>query len=177
MNDQNTRIEIDPETGEIKTVVEDSPEVTAEKQIWGKNPARTQAIRDLMFDELTKYINEQNIPEDKKWEMVFIMAVNSTIDLMLDSAPTDLALDMTYCFDHMIGMALANKKYNVDILEEAKKAMQTVDPEQFETDEQYLEELQAFEEHWWDMGQPALGMRSPNDAIFETLSKYGLNEE
>ena len=95
---------------------------------------------------------------------------------MLDSATTELALDMTYCFDNMVGMALANKKYNVDILEEAKKAMQTVDPENFETDEQYLEELQAFEEHWWDMGQPALGMRSPNDAIYETLRKYGLND-
>lgn len=176
MEEQKTRVEIDPITGEVNTILEEPEEVTAEKQIWGKNPARTQAIRDLMFDELIKHIDQQNIPEEKRLEMVFLMAVNSTIDLMLDSATTELALDMTYCFDNMVGMALANKKYNVDILEEAKKAMQTVDPEKFETDEQYLEELQAFEEHWWDMGQPALGMRSPNDAIYETLRKYGLND-
>ncbi len=175
--EQKTHVDIDPLTGEVKTVVEETEEQIAEKQLWGKNPARAQALRDLLFDNLVEHINSQDVPEDKKWEMTFIMAVNSAIDLMLDSAPFDISMDMSYCFDNMIGMALANKKYGVNILEEAKNAMQTVDPEKFESEEQYLEELQAFEEHWWEMSQPALGMRSPNDAIYETLSKYGLNEE
>ena len=50
MEEQKTRVEIDPITGEVNTILEEPEEVTAEKQIWGKNPARTQAIRDLMFD-------------------------------------------------------------------------------------------------------------------------------
>lgn len=175
--EQKTKVEIDPLTGEITETPQESEEQIAEKQLWGKNPARAQAMRDLMFDALSEHIQEQKVPEDKKWEMMFIMAVNSALDLILDSTPTDMAMETSYCFDNMIGMALANKKWEVDIMKEARKAMESVDASQFDNDEDYVKELQAFEERWWDMGQPALGMRSPNDAIYEILGKYGLNEE
>ena len=173
----NIRIDVDPDTGEITRTVEPSDAEMAEKQLWGKNHARAQAMRDLMFNELSEHINSQNIPDDKKWEMMFIMAVNSTLDLVFDSPTTDIAMDTSYCFDNMVGLALANKKYQVDIISEAHKAMESVDRSQFPDDESYIKAVQEFEEQWWDMGQPALGMRSPNDAIYETLGKYGLNEE
>ena len=67
--------------------------------------------------------------------------------------------------------------YNVDIIKEARKALETVDRDKFSSDEEYEKAVHEFEEQWWDMGQPALGMRSPNDAIYETLGKYRLNEE
>lgn len=175
--ERKTKVEIDPLTGEIQEIVEESEEQIAEKQLWGKNPARAQAMRDLMFDALSEHIQGQNVPDDKKWEMMFIMAVNSALDLILDSTTTDVAMETSYCFDNLIGMALANKKWEVDIMKEARKAMETVDASKFDNDEDYIKELQAFEEHWWEMGQPALGMRSPNDAIYEMLGKYGLNSE
>ncbi len=177
MEEQKTHIEIDPVTGEVTTVVDESPEQIAEKQLWGKNPGRAHALRDILFDELMSHMDDENIPPEKRWEMTFMMAVNSTIDLILDSLPTDTAMDVSYCFDNMLGLALANKKYDVNILAEAKKAMESVDPKDFPDEDMYVKGLQEFEERWWDMGQPALGMRSPNDAIYEALSKYGLNEE
>lgn len=178
MSDEpNIRIDVDPVTGEITRTVEPSDEEMAEKQLWGKNHARAQAMRDLMFNELSEHIKSQNIPDDKKWEMMFMMAVNSTLDLVFDSPTTDIAMETSYCFDNMVGLALANKKYQVDIISEAHKAMETVDRSKFPDDESYAKAVQEFEEQWWDMGQPALGMRSPNDAIYETLGKYGLNEE
>ena len=151
-DEQNIRVDVDPITGEITREIEPTEEESAEKQLWGKNPARAQAMRDLMFNELTEHIESQDIPDDKKWEMMFIMAVNSTLDLLFDSPTTDVAMETSYCFDNMLGLALANKKY-------------------------YVNAVQEFEVQWWDMGQPALGMRSPNDAIYETLGKYRLNEE
>jgi len=178
MSDEpNIHIDVDPVTGEITRTVEPSDEEMAEKQLWGKNHARAQAMRDLMFNELSEHIKSQNIPDDKKWEMMFMMAVNSTLDLVFDSPTTDIAMETSYCFDNMVGLALANKKYQVDIISEAHKAMETVDRSKFPDDESYVKAVQEFEEQWWDMGQPALGMRSPNDAIYETLGKYGLNEE
>ncbi|MBR5999141.1 MAG: hypothetical protein IK043_01710 [Candidatus Methanomethylophilaceae archaeon] len=178
MSDEpNFKIDVDPVTGEITRTIEPTEEEMAEKQLWGKNYARAQAMRDLMFADLSEHINSQDIPDDKKWEMMFMMAVNSTLDVVFDSPTTDIAMETSYCFDNMLGLALANKKYGVDIIAEAKKAIETVDRERFSSDEEWEEEVHQFEEQWWDMGQPALGMRSPNDAIYETLSKYNLNEE
>ena len=176
-DEQNIRVNVDPVTGEITRELEPTDEESAEKQLWGKNPARAQAMRDLMFNELSEHIKSQDMPEDRKWEMMFIMAVNSTLDLLFDSPTTDIAMETSYCFDNMVGLALANKKYNVDIIKEARKALETVDRDKFSSDEEYEQAVHEFEEQWWDMGQPALGMRSPNDAIYETLGKYKLNEE
>ncbi|MBR2394200.1 MAG: hypothetical protein IKC93_04580 [Candidatus Methanomethylophilaceae archaeon] len=177
MEEQKLKTRIDPITGEIITELEESPEVIAEKQLFKKNPARAQALRDLMFDSLQAHIDGMNVPAEKRDEMMFILIANSVMDLIFDAPTTDIAMESSYCFDEMLGMALANKKFEVDIIAEAKKAVESVKREDFPSDEAYLEGLQAFEERWWDMGQPALGMRSPNDAIYEMLGKYKLNEE
>ena len=177
MEDQNVKVRIDPITGEIITEIEDSPEVVAEKQLFMKNPARAQALRDLMYDSLKKHLDDQKIPAERREEMMFILIANSVMDLLFDAPTTDIAMESSYCFDEMLGMALANKKYEVDIIAEAKKAVESVKREDFGSDEEYMEGMREFEERWWDMGQPALGMRSPNDAIYEMLGKYKLNEE
>ena len=177
MEEQKFKTRIDPLTGEIINEVEDSPAVIAEKQLFRKNPARAQALRDLMYDSLKEHIDAQGVPEDRREEMMFIMIANSVLDLVFDASTTNIAMESSFCFDEMLGMALANKRYEVDIIAEAKKAVGTVKREDFPDDESYIAEVQAFEERWWDMGQPALGMRSPNDAIYEMLGKYKLNEE
>ena len=175
--EDNSHVEIDPCTGEINTIFDEPEEISTENQLWGKNPGRTHALRDTIFDELMEHMEADNVPDDKKWEMTFLMAVNSTLDLVMDSLPEDMAMDLSYCFDNFLGLALANKRYDVNILGEAKKAMETVDPKEFDNEEMFARGLEEFEEKWWNMGQPALGMRSPNDAIYESLSKYGLNKE
>ena len=111
MEEQKFKTRIDPLTGEIINEVEDSPAVIAEKQLFRKNPARAQALRDLMYDSLKEHIDAQGVPEDRREEMMFIMIANSVLDLVFDASTTNIAMESSFCFDEMLGMALANKRY------------------------------------------------------------------
>ena len=106
--------------------------------------------------------------------------------LMREGLPTSLPAAMVDADDTpttrklcrvIDAMELTGIRYKYRTFSEAHKAMETVDRSKFPDDESYAKAVQEFEEQWWDMGQPALGMRSPNDAIYETLGKYRLNEE
>jgi len=173
---QETRAEINPETGEIGTVFNDDVMV-AGKQLWEKNPRRTMAMRDLWFDGLTQSIEEDDsiTPEGKK-EMAFMMATNSVLDVIMEAVPEDLAMELSFCLDSTLGLAIVNKNHNVDLMEEYYKAVGLLKREDYNSDDEFERALDALEEHWWSIGQPALKMRSANDSIIEALAKYGLNE-
>lgn len=174
--EEEPKLKIDPNSGLIEEVLEDDGEVDTEKQLWGKNPKRTQALKDLWYTDLEAIVNEDKGPAEAKKELAFMMTSNSVIDLIMDCLPTDLALEVSYSLDHTIALALANKKYDVDIMEEEKKALEIVKRDDYDTDDDYIRALQDIEEHWWTIGQPGLEMRSANEAIIEMLAKYGLNE-
>jgi DNA-binding MarR family transcriptional regulator len=76
--------------------------------------------------------------------------------------------------DMFIALALTNLRYKVDLLGEQQKALQTIDREKCQDDEEYLRVLSDAEDAWWDIPQPLLDKRTPKDAIRETLRKYGL---
>ena len=71
---------------------------------------------------------------------------------------------------------MVNKNNNVDLMEEYYKATGLLKREDYNSDDEFDRALEALEEHWWSIGQPALNMRSANDSIIEALAKYGLNE-
>ncbi|NLN72294.1 MAG: hypothetical protein GX137_05860 [Thermoplasmatales archaeon] len=173
---QETRAEIDPDTGEINTVFNDDVMV-AEKQLWEKNPKRTMVMRDLWYNDLIRSIEEDDgiTPEGRK-EMAFMMATNSVLDMIMESVPEDLAMELSFCLDSTLGLAVVNKNNNVDLMEEYYKATGLLKREDYNSDDEFDRALEALEEHWWSIGQPALNMRSANDSIIEALAKYGLNE-
>ena len=149
--------------------------IPLESQLWGKNPKRTEALRDHWFKDMIEFADENNVPEEARKELVFSMTANSILDMMMESLPEDLALELSYCFDHMIGVVVANQRYGVDLLDAAYKSLEKVKREDFDTDEAFEKAIEEREEKWWTVGKQQLSGRSPNDVIAEALSRYGLN--
>ena len=172
----DTRVEINPETGEISTVFNDE-EMVAQKQLWEKNPKRTMAMRDLWYVDMIQSVDEdESMSPEGKREMAFMMATNSVLDIVMDALPEDLAMELSFCLDSTLGLAIVNKTNKVDLMDEYYKALEVLKREDYESDDEFDRAVEALEEHWWSIGQPALKMRSANDSIIEALAKYGLNE-
>lgn len=170
------KIKVDPNSGLIEQVFEDDKKVDPEKQLWKKNANRTHALRDLWFDDLLNSLEENKTPPEAQKEVAFMMTSNSILDFIMDSVPTEVALELSYALDHMLGMSLVNKKYNVDLVAEEDKAMSIVKREDYDSDDDFHRAMEDLQQHWWTLGQVKLDMRSPDDAIYETMKKYGLNE-
>ncbi len=169
-----TKVKVDPDSGLVETVFEDP--IDLDKQLFGKNHQRSQALRDLWFEDLQKHMETVKGDDDVKKEVSFMMIVNNVIDLMMGCVPDDLALELSYALDNTIALSLVNKKYDCDLIEEERKAISIVKREDYDTDDDFARALEAIEDHWWSIGQPQLEMRSASDAIIEMLRKYGLND-
>jgi hypothetical protein len=170
------KVKVDPDTGLIEQVFEEDEKVDLEKQLWDKNPRRSQALLDLWYDELHNAVEKETDSEDGKKHLAFLMTANSVIDMIMECIPEDMALELSYALDHTIALALVNKKYDCDLLEEEKKAVAIVKREDYQTDDDYARAVEAIDDHWWSISQPQLDMRNANDAILEMLAKYKLNE-
>ena len=155
---------------------EESEEEMENKQIYGKTPGRVSALNDLWYGEMISEIDGMDIPEEAKRKMIFSMTANGVLDMISDSVQIDSGLEVTFSFDMFLGVSLTNKRFKVDLFKEHHQALMTVKREEFPDDDAYEMALEEFEERWWDIPQPLLDKRTPNDAIRETLSKYGLTE-
>lgn len=153
-----------------------SQEEMTQKQLYEKNPNRVTALGELWYNELIQEIESIDAPEEAKRQMIFSMTANSILDMMSDANPVELGLDITFYFDIFLGVSLTNKRFKVDLFKEHQKALLSVKREDFPDEESYENGVMEFEENWWDIPQPLLDKRTPNDAIRETLSKYGLTE-
>jgi len=153
-----------------------SDEEFADKQLYGKTPGRVAALGDLTYDAMIKTIDDMGLPEEAKRKMIFTMTANSVLDLIFDASPIDLGLEASFCFDMFVGASLTNKKFKVDLFKELEQALFDIKREDFPDNDAYEMALEEFEEKWWEIPQPLLEKRTPNDAIIETLSKYGLTE-
>jgi len=162
--------------GTINDVFDGTPEIPAEEQIWGKNPKRTQLLRDLWFKSVMEQLDEEkDMPDEAKKELLFMMAVHSTLDMVFESLPDEESLDLSYCIDHMMALAAVNQRYGVDLLETNYEVVSKIDGNSYATQEEFEAAVAEKEEKWWTIGKQQLGGRSPSDAIAEVLSKYGLN--
>ncbi|MCL2143006.1 MAG: hypothetical protein FWH44_01945 [Methanomassiliicoccaceae archaeon] len=161
----------------INDVFDDVPEITLEEQLWGKNPKRTQVLRDIWFDHIKEQLDEEkDMPEEAKRELLFMMTANSVLDIVMESLPDEVSLELSYCLDHMMGVAAVNKRYGIDLLEANYDAVSKIDREDYGSDDEFEKAVIEKEEKWWTTGKQLLGGRSPNDAVAEVLSRYGLNK-
>ncbi len=167
---------IDPNSGLFSAGEEKSEEELLYEQLFGKNPNRVSAMKELWYNELLESIDMEEIPEDAKRELVFKMTANAVLDMVMECTTPDLTEELSYAFDSYVGVALTNKKFGVDLFKEQQKALLSVDPKNFADDEEYERALRSFEEEWWSIPQPRLNKRNPNDAIIENLKRYGLFE-
>lgn len=143
--------------------------------VFGKTPERVEAMTALYYQELIKQVEQMNLPdEEAKMMAVFKLATGSTIDMMADSQNAEDAPDMMNSFDMFLAVALTNKKYGINLFAEQEKALQSIDRSKFNSDEEYAEALSRAEDVWWEIAQPLLNGRNPNDAVRETMAEYGL---
>ena len=168
------RLEVDPNTGLVEQVFDEPLDL--EKQLFTKNHNRSQALKDLWYEDLQKSLEKMKGSDDAKKEMTFMMVVNNVLDLMMGCVPDELALELSYALDNTIALSLVNRKYDCDLIDEERKAIEIVKREDYDTDDDFARALEAIEDHWWSIGQPQLDMRSASDAIIEMLRKYGLND-
>lgn len=78
--------------------------------------------------------------------------------------------------DSFIGLNLVNHRFKVDLVNAVMEELQKVQQDPGESDENFEKRLTAMEEGWWEIPQPILNGRNPNDAIREEMGKYGLNQ-
>lgn len=145
-------------------------------QLFGKNPNRTSALSDLFSREMMETIDEDpDLPEEAKRQLVFKMTANSVLDVVMECLAPDVAEEVAACLDSYIGMCIVNKRRQVDLLAELRKALLTVKQEDGESDEDFDRRLSDMEEAWWSIPQPLLDGRNPDDAIREEMRRYGLD--
>lgn len=157
---------------------DDNEEATQEEildYVFGKNANRVEAVTDLWYADLKKKIDEMDLPDDAaKMQAVFKLTAGSLLDMVADAQDPQIAPEVMNAFDLILAIGLVNKRYNVNLLAEQQKALEAIDPDKFQDEKEYAEALSRAEDVWWEIAQPLLDMRNPNDAIRETLAKYGL---
>ena len=159
----------------------DEPEQSEEeaylKETFGKNPNRTSVMSDLFLAEMIATVDEEaDLPEEAKRQLIFKMTANSVLDIVMECLSPETAVEVTSCLDGYLGMSLVNKKNQVDIMGELRKAILTVKQETGESDEDFERRLSDMEDAWWSIPQPLLNGRTPDDAIREEMRRYGLDE-
>lgn len=159
----------------------DEPEMSEEeaflKETFGKNPNRTSALSDLFCAEMLATIDEDpELPEEARRQLIFKMTANSVLDVIVESLAPETAEEVTSCLDGFLGMSLVNKKNQVDIMAELRKAVLSVKQDTGESDEDFERRLSDMEDAWWSIPQPLLNGRTPDDAIREEMRRYGLDE-
>lgn len=156
---------------------QETPEEAFMKETFGKNPNRTSAISDIFCDALIETVMEDSeLPEEARRKLIFKMTANSVLDLVVQSLSPEVAEEVVGCVDGFLGMSLVNKKNQVDLLGELRKAILTVRQNDGESDEDFERRLSDMEDAWWSIPQPLLNGRNPNDAIIEEMKRYGLSE-
>lgn len=145
--------------------------------VYGKIPNRVSAMSELWSDNLFKQIESMELPNDEaKIKTTFNLTASAALGMFTDALDPESAPEIVADLDLFIGIALTNKRYGVNLMREQHKFLQEIPREKFKDDEEYVRALSDFEDEWWDKSQPALDMRTPADAIRETLKLYGLND-
>ena len=78
--------------------------------------------------------------------------------------------------DSFLGMNLVNQRFGVNLVDAVMEELSKVEQKDGESDDEFETRLMAMEEGWWEIPQPILNGRNPNDAIREEMRKYGLNQ-
>ncbi|AGN26639.1 hypothetical protein [Candidatus Methanomassiliicoccus intestinalis] len=141
----------------------------AEEVIFGKNQNRSHAIKDLWFEDMTKYLKECDSPEESKPELMFLSLSNALLDMFFDIVPREFAIASANNMSQFLTTLLINKEYNIDVME---KYME--DYNKTIGDSEDADEIETFDENWWNEKREYLNGKTMNDAITEMSEKYGL---
>ena len=141
----------------------------AEDVIFGKNQNRSRVLRELWFDDINKYLQEVDSPEESKPELLFLSLSNALLDMFFDIVPREVAIASANNMSRFLATLLINKEYGVDTME---KYM--TDYAKSVGDTQDLELIEKFEDEWWNEKKDYLNGKTMNEVMDETIEKSGL---
>jgi hypothetical protein len=146
----------------------------AEKIIFEKNHERTVALGDLWLSLMNEKVMESDAPLEKKLEIMFVMATNSLLDIIMGSQPSEVALLVAKNLDEYLRIALVNRKYGTDLMKVFQDEFFEEYGSEFETEDELDCVLETFETNWWNTKREELENKSPNRAVKEITEEYNL---
>lgn len=161
--------------GEPET--EKNPDELLQEYSFGKNPNRAVALETLFGDRLiNETLADEKLPVEGKMNFVFKATAHGVLDMIMECLQPEYREEVAVSLDSFIGMNLVNQKFKVDLVDAVMEELNKVEQQDGESDDQFEQRLMGMEENWWDIPQPILNGRTPNDAIREEMNKYGLNQ-
>ncbi len=149
-------------------------DAVAEEILFGKNPSRAYALRDVWYDSLQEVISQEVVPEESGKEVLFLTLANALLDMMMDVVPEDMAIAFARNLDDYIAVTLVNKKYDIELLQAFQKDFVDAKGSNFETEDKLMDALAEFEEEWWNSPRKDLKGKTPNQALEEASQEYEL---
>jgi len=146
----------------------------AEQVIFGKNMARTYALREVWFSSLKEIVTDPTVPEDAREEVMFLTLTNALLDMLMDVVPKDLALTFARNLDDYIAVTLVNQEYGIDLLKTFQEEFTASMGNEFVSEDRLMAALQSFEEKWWEAPREELEGKSPNQALEQMSEKHEL---
>jgi hypothetical protein len=158
-----------------KTGPEDeADEISVEEVLFGKNPSRSYVLRDVWYNSLASVISEEDMPEESKRELMFLTLSNALLDMAMDIMPEDLSILFARNLDDYLAVTVVNQQYNIDLLQEFQDNFAATKGTKFKDEEKLNDAVIEFEEMWWNSPRKDLEGKTPNAAVDEAASKYGL---
>ncbi len=156
---------------------EKSPEEVLNEYSFGKNPNRAVAIETLFGKRLMdETMADDKLPVEGKMSFVFKATVHGVLDMIMESLQPEYREEVATSLDSFIGLNLVNQRFGVDLVNTVMEELSKIEPQAGESDDMFEKRLMDMEEAWWNIPQPLLNGRNPNDAIREEMNKYGLNQ-
>jgi hypothetical protein len=143
-------------------------------ELIAKNPSRASALKDLWFNSLTNVVDDEIAPEEGKREMFFLTLSNAILDMVMDIVPEEMADALAENIDDYLAVTLVNKTYGVDLLKEFQEEFMNAKGDSFEDDDQLRAALDDFQGAFWEAKRDDLKGKTPNQAVEEIHSKYGI---
>ncbi len=149
-------------------------EAGAEDVLFTKNPSRSYVLRDIWFRSLMEVIDQEEIPEGSKRELMFLTLSNAILDMMMDILPENVSCLLAKNLDDYLAVTVVNQERNIDLLQTFQEEFEKEKGTEFEDETQLLEALDEFEDRWWNAPRKELDGKTPNDAVQEVADRYEL---
>jgi hypothetical protein len=153
---------------------DESEDATVEEVLFDKNPSRSYLLRDVWYTSLASVIEEEDMPEDSKRELMFLTLSNALLDMIMDIMPEDLSVLFARNLDDYLAITVVNQKYNVDLLQKFQDDFASEKGLKFKNEREFNDVVLAFEEKWWNSSRKDLDGKTPNFTVDEVAAVYRL---
>jgi hypothetical protein len=156
----------------VEAIEEEMVEECVEESLIARNPARSEALRDLWYDDISKMVDKTKVPEESKREMLFMNLTNAILDMIIDIVPAEIGKIIAENMDDFLAIAIVNKENKVNLLQMFRDDFVAAKGTDFEDEDVLMAALTEYEEEWWNAKRKDLKGKSPNEALLAVADRY-----